>query len=125
MNHHDDILARIDNYLQNGGLFNPEMMHHGKVGKLILDCRDTIRKLKGRLKEIEDFDLSYDFTDIEDKDRRLAQLTEGYKIAVHNFHVTNKAYVELDKRLRETERIFREAWEAVDRLKQKPNQNDH
>lgn len=37
--------ARISEYLQTGGLFNPEMMEHDKVAKLIIDCRDFIRPL--------------------------------------------------------------------------------
>jgi hypothetical protein len=38
----DQILARIQNYLGNGGLFNPEMMEHDKVRDLMMDCRDLI-----------------------------------------------------------------------------------
>lgn len=37
-----EILARIQNYLGNGGLFNPEMMEHDKVRALIMDCRACI-----------------------------------------------------------------------------------
>lgn len=33
---------RIDNYLQNGGLFNPEMMEHNKVRQLLIDCREAL-----------------------------------------------------------------------------------
>jgi hypothetical protein len=33
---------RIQNYLGNGGLFNPEMMEHDKVRSLLMDIRDTI-----------------------------------------------------------------------------------
>lgn len=40
-----EILSRIQNYLGNGGLFNPEMMEHDKVRELILDCRDEINRL--------------------------------------------------------------------------------
>lgn len=36
------ILARIQDYLGNGGLFNPEMMEHDKVRQLIMDCRDEL-----------------------------------------------------------------------------------
>lgn len=38
----EEILARIQSYLGNGGLFNPELMEHDKVGKLILDIRDYL-----------------------------------------------------------------------------------
>lgn len=37
-----EILSRIQNYLGNGGLFNPEMMDHEKVRNLIIGCRDCI-----------------------------------------------------------------------------------
>lgn len=36
------ILERIQSYLENGGFFNPEMMEHEKVGRLLLDIRDSI-----------------------------------------------------------------------------------
>lgn len=36
----DDLLARIQSYLGNGGFFNPEMMEHDKVRDLIMDVRN-------------------------------------------------------------------------------------
>ena len=36
------ILERIESYLINGGLFNPEMMESDKVRDLIIDCREYI-----------------------------------------------------------------------------------
>ncbi len=39
------LLARIQSYLGNGGLFNPEMMEHDKVRDLVMDCRDKIERL--------------------------------------------------------------------------------
>lgn len=39
------LIERIDNYLQNGGLFNPEMMEHDKVRQLLLDCRDALEEV--------------------------------------------------------------------------------
>lgn len=38
----EELLARIQSYLNNGGLFNPEMMEHHKVRELIIDCQDFI-----------------------------------------------------------------------------------
>lgn len=38
-----NLLERIDSYLENGGLFNPEIMEQEKVRDLILDCRDALR----------------------------------------------------------------------------------
>lgn len=42
----EEIVARINGYLQSGGLFNPEMVEHEKVRDLLLDCRDTLTKPK-------------------------------------------------------------------------------
>ncbi len=39
------VLNRISEYLQLGGLFNPEMMEHEKVRDLIMACRDEISDL--------------------------------------------------------------------------------
>lgn len=37
-----ELVARINNYLENGGYFNPEMMEHDKVRILLLDIRNTL-----------------------------------------------------------------------------------
>ena len=42
------LTERIDNYLQNGGLFNPEMMEHEKVRELLLDCRAELARGRAR-----------------------------------------------------------------------------
>lgn len=47
----DDMLARITEYLGNGGLFNPELMDHNAVRDLVIGCRDEIE----RLREFEGF----------------------------------------------------------------------
>lgn len=36
------LVERIQNYLGNGGLFNPEMMEHDKVRDLLMACRDYL-----------------------------------------------------------------------------------
>lgn len=41
-----DILDRIQQYLSNGGLFNPELMEHDKVRDLLRDCREEITQLR-------------------------------------------------------------------------------
>ena len=38
----ESILDRIAEYLQRGGLFNPEMMEHDKVRDLLMGCRQEI-----------------------------------------------------------------------------------
>lgn len=50
----EDLKARVEslrahemamtNYLENGGLFNPELMDHQKVSGVILRARDAIRE---------------------------------------------------------------------------------
>ena len=39
------MIAMIDEYLQAGGLFNPELMEHHKVSDMLLKCRDEIERL--------------------------------------------------------------------------------
>jgi len=39
-----EIRARIQNYLGNGGFFNPEHMEHDKVRNLLMDIRNLIGK---------------------------------------------------------------------------------
>jgi hypothetical protein len=41
-----DIVPRIQSYLGNGGLFNPELMEHEKVRDLLMDCRTEIERLE-------------------------------------------------------------------------------
>lgn len=43
-----ELKARIENYLGNGGLFNPEFMEHEKVRDLLIDIRDEITLKYGR-----------------------------------------------------------------------------
>lgn len=41
----DQVSERISEYLQAGGLFNPEAMDHDKVRDLLIECRDHIDAL--------------------------------------------------------------------------------
>lgn len=36
---------RITEYLAAGGLFNPEMMDHDKVSRLLIDCRAALDEI--------------------------------------------------------------------------------
>ena len=36
----ENLSLRIRDYFSNGGLFNPEMMDHDKVRKLLMDIQD-------------------------------------------------------------------------------------
>lgn len=38
-------IAKIDNYLKMGGLFNPESMEHHKVSDLLLECRNELERM--------------------------------------------------------------------------------
>ena len=40
------IVERINDYLTNGGLFNPELMDHEKVRNLLLDSRSEIQRIQ-------------------------------------------------------------------------------
>lgn len=44
--HRNRLLDRIQNYLESGGLFNPELMEHDKVRNLVMDLRDYLQKLR-------------------------------------------------------------------------------
>lgn len=44
-----DIVARLRDYLGNGGFFNPELMDHAKVRDMVMDCRDEIERLRAEL----------------------------------------------------------------------------
>ena len=48
-----NVLDRIQDYLSNGGLFDPDLMDDNEVSKLIRDCRDVIKDL---ITQIEDSD---------------------------------------------------------------------
>jgi hypothetical protein len=39
---HKKICAKIQNYLSNGGLFNPELMDHENVRDMIIEIRDYL-----------------------------------------------------------------------------------
>lgn len=46
----DELYNRIQNYLGNGGLFNPECMQHDKALDLLLDVRNYLTKTKTTMK---------------------------------------------------------------------------
>ena len=46
----ENLLERIQNYFEMGGLFNPECMEHDKVQELIFDMRSYLRMVD-RLEE--------------------------------------------------------------------------
>jgi hypothetical protein len=39
-----EMIYRITEYLEVGGLFNPEMMEHDKVRDLIMECREILQR---------------------------------------------------------------------------------
>jgi hypothetical protein len=42
-----DLEKRVQDYLTNGGLFNPEMMEHDKVRELIMDLANALFSHRG------------------------------------------------------------------------------
>ena len=58
----EDLISIANEYLELGGLFNPELMEHKKVSELIIGMRDALLALsKGRKITIE---LEYDDHDL-------------------------------------------------------------
>lgn len=47
------VLSRITEYLDSGGLWNPDLADHAAVRDLILDARDEIVRLRERLAAVE------------------------------------------------------------------------
>ena len=41
----NETIKKIDNYLQLGGMFNPEEMEHHKVRDLLLEARNDLEKM--------------------------------------------------------------------------------
>lgn len=41
----NNTIDKINNYLQVGGMFNPELMEHHKVADLLLECRRELERL--------------------------------------------------------------------------------
>lgn len=39
------VIDKVQEYLQVGGLFNPELMDHQKVSDLLIECRDELKRL--------------------------------------------------------------------------------
>jgi hypothetical protein len=39
---HRDVPARVTEYLETGGLFNPEAMDHEAVRHILIDARDVV-----------------------------------------------------------------------------------
>ncbi len=47
-NNKQQLLSRIQDYLELGGLFNPECMEHDKVRGLIMDLREYLEKTRSK-----------------------------------------------------------------------------
>lgn len=47
-----EVLNKINEYLQVGGFFNPEMMEHDKVRDMVLECRDEIKRLEDKAEKL-------------------------------------------------------------------------
>ncbi len=47
----DEIVPRIQQYLGNGGLFNPEEMDHPQVSRMLIDFRDMLAATGEKLRE--------------------------------------------------------------------------
>lgn len=54
-----EIMGKISEYLQNGGLFNPEHMDHQQVRDLLMEARQQLAAAQATLQEIRT--LAYKF----------------------------------------------------------------
>lgn len=66
-----DTIDKINNYLQVGGMFNPELMEHHKVSDLLLECRNVLEAQNKRKSTLPQVDLdvimeAYEFTISDD-----------------------------------------------------------
>jgi hypothetical protein len=52
----NDIDARLTEYCLHGGLYNPELMQHGNVRDLLIDCRSEIARLRDAIRRLADQD---------------------------------------------------------------------
>lgn len=51
----DDLIKRITEYIAHGGLFNPDLMDHAEVSRLLIDVRDYLvaqKKLELNLQDL-------------------------------------------------------------------------
>lgn len=78
------LAERITEYLSAGGLFNPEMMEHGKVRDLLIDCRAAI---------------SIPADAVTDEDVRQALIDSGYDSGAAVNIVANKLHEAMEMRL--------------------------
>ena len=72
-----EIGKRVTQYLEAGGLFNPEMMEHDKVRDLLIDCRDALTRLQDELHA---------------RDNLIGQLKQALGKARHALTVVDGAY---------------------------------
>lgn len=49
-----NIVDRINEYLGNGGFFNPESMNHDEVRNLLMDCRSMIKMQQSQIESFNE-----------------------------------------------------------------------
>lgn len=52
-----DIVEKLTNYLESGGLFNPEAMDHDAVRDMIILARNEIEFLRKRIDSLENISI--------------------------------------------------------------------
>lgn len=91
-------IDKINNYLQVGGLFNPELMEHHKVSDLLLECRGQLMKAQKetvRLHEIAMF-LFDILDDIDTASDEAKNNHEWYRKRVEHLHRKRFEVMETD-----------------------------
>lgn len=91
-------IDKINDYLQLGGLFNPELMEHHKVSDLLLECREQLMKAQEenvRLHEIAMF-LFDILDDIDTASDEAKDNHNWYRLRVEHLHRKRFEVMETD-----------------------------
>ena len=94
----NELVEKINEYLNVGGLFNPESMEHHKVSDLLLECRNQLMKAQEenvRLHEIAMF--LFDILDDIDTASDVAKDNHNwYRLRVEHLHCKRFEVMETD-----------------------------
>jgi hypothetical protein len=80
-----DVLKKVDAYLGNGGLFNPESMNHEQVRDLVIELRGALEYERGK-RELAEHNLACNAQTLADhirKEERRFSLDDDVLVGVH------------------------------------------
>jgi hypothetical protein len=93
------LLSRVDNYLGNGGLFNPEHMNHEEVRNLIVDLRKSLSIEPEQLKLIEKVKERFLLVAKFNKDLSEKYYSDIFKVIYSSFKVSVDIISEEEKKI--------------------------